>query len=1017
MLVVCVLEMGRLSIFLGLGLHLLCLIITIQSASEQSDIFSDTNNFNDNGDTLLIYDRQNELEHDTPLNHSIHRRQIPLNIATSQFARIPIVPSYIVIGPRTVRPAQLVALSVTILRDEWNPMTVKALISNDDTDVAAVEDLFYVGVPRTLEMRIPNNVRSGTYRLTLEGKLLTGEQKFYNVSQLIFEQKAVTILIQLDRPVYRHETVVQFRCIPIYPDLSGYYHTIDVYILGPSGHILRKWENQQTTAGMVALEYPINDAPPEGIWSIKCRVMGYEAVKTFELYEFYSRKFEVNVTVPYYLPTDSPGVGGIVTANYSTGMGVLGYARVVVRARDMSIPYDPRGYPLPDVEFDRSTPSFVTNIDDFNGVAGFFIPIATIRTLIPDLDGKELLITALVYDPWWNETNNGTTVVSFYTPGTHLSFLGGPSMVFKPRMLFTTYIAAVNSDGTKFPPGLGRYIRVYTESDAGPTQPYMDYPIDSTAIVQHTFLAPADPAIAFLTIRAELYDNNVKIQGTDAEQRAIRYLSPSNSYLQVTSSTEIPHVGDFMLFRVNVTQYVDFVYYHITSAGRLIFTNILPMDGAKQKTFDVGVSREMAPSAHILVYYVRPDGEIVADSMNFHVNTSSVTNHVNITINRRKDFTGNTIEVLAYASPQSFVAFAGLGLVQSRLFPPGNHFNPVMIYDELYSFDHYSTTSFQHTWYSEMNIPLNRVFYPSQSYGYDAGSTFNSSGMQAFTDVNVQAIQTACIQVGLMQCRDGSCYPPPLRCNGILDCRDGSDEANCNATSTSPYVFTPLYLRLWPYWERELQLDFMWHQQFAYPDGRVQFRTTVPNVIATWVITAVAVSRLTGFGVVDVPFIYEGTRQFFIKVEIPPIVRFGEQIGARVDVFNFQSHRVEALIILHASDNYRFVNIDQNGVASSYAPRLSDGQHHVLVILYPNEIRRVYLPFVPIVAGEVEVMIEGKHSNYYSRKTKTINRRHFISKRKSRVRKVFINRNQSKCMSISIVLFYMGNEIMHDMLG
>jgi hypothetical protein len=136
-------------------------------------------------------------------------------------------------------------------------MMVKALISNDDVDVAAAEDLFVVGVPRTLEMRIPNNVRSGTYRLTLEGKLLTGEQKFFNVSQLIFEQKAVAILIQLDRPVYRHETVVQFRCIPIYPDLSGYYNTIDVYMLGPSGHILRKWENQQTTAGMVSLEVDI----------------------------------------------------------------------------------------------------------------------------------------------------------------------------------------------------------------------------------------------------------------------------------------------------------------------------------------------------------------------------------------------------------------------------------------------------------------------------------------------------------------------------------------------------------------------------------------------------------------------------------------------------------------------------------------------------------------------------------------------------------------------------------------
>ena len=133
-------------------------------------------------------------------------------------------------------------------------MVIKALISNDDMDVAAAENSFMLGVPGTLEMRIPNNVRGGTYRLTLEGKLLTGEQKLYRVSQLIFEQKAVTILIQLDRPVYRHETVVQFRCIPIYPDLSGYFHTVDVYLYGPSGYILRKWENQQTTAGLVSLE-------------------------------------------------------------------------------------------------------------------------------------------------------------------------------------------------------------------------------------------------------------------------------------------------------------------------------------------------------------------------------------------------------------------------------------------------------------------------------------------------------------------------------------------------------------------------------------------------------------------------------------------------------------------------------------------------------------------------------------------------------------------------------------------
>ena len=250
--------MERFRLNIWLQCQIFCLF-TIVIADQSTDFFPYSSHnvsqkFTDNDDGLLIYDHADKNYEEIHQNHSIHRRQIPLNIISSQNAREPIMPSFIILGPRTVRPAQLVALSVTILRDEWNPMMVKALISNDEMDVAAAEDLFTVGVPKSLEMRIPNNIRRSTYRLMIEGKLLTGEVKFYRVSELTFEQKAVAILIQLDRPVYRHETVVQFRCIPIYPDLSGYYHTIDVFMIGPSGHILRKWENQQTTAGMVSLE-------------------------------------------------------------------------------------------------------------------------------------------------------------------------------------------------------------------------------------------------------------------------------------------------------------------------------------------------------------------------------------------------------------------------------------------------------------------------------------------------------------------------------------------------------------------------------------------------------------------------------------------------------------------------------------------------------------------------------------------------------------------------------------------
>jgi hypothetical protein len=236
--------MKQLSVVLILQLHFFTTIIAYQS-SEFFPFYSEN------------IDTNEQFPYNTSLNHSISRRQISLNILTSQQARIPITPSYIILGPRVVRPAQIVSISVVILRNAWNPLMVKAVISNDDMAVATAEDIFMPNVPRSLQMSIPKNIRPGTYRLTIEGNSLTGERKFWNISQLIFEQKAVSILIQLDRPIYRHETVVQFRCIPIYPDLSGYFHTIDAYILGPSGHILRKWENQQTTAGMISLEVKI----------------------------------------------------------------------------------------------------------------------------------------------------------------------------------------------------------------------------------------------------------------------------------------------------------------------------------------------------------------------------------------------------------------------------------------------------------------------------------------------------------------------------------------------------------------------------------------------------------------------------------------------------------------------------------------------------------------------------------------------------------------------------------------
>lgn len=124
-------------------------------------------------------------------------------------------------------------------------------------------------------------------------------------------------------------------------------------------------------------------------------------------------------------------------------------------------------------------------------------------------------------------------------------------------------------------------------------------------------------------------------------------------------------------------------------------------------------------------------------------------------------------------------------------------------------------------------------------------------------------------------------------------------------------LFTPINKRLWPYWDRFFTFAIAWQSVSTYPDGRAQLTVGVPHVIGTWIVSAFSISQQTGLSVLPSVLMvsvrlfspddhcgkcvnqFEGTRRFFIAVEVPGTARLGEQIGVRVDVFNFQAQRIE----------------------------------------------------------------------------------------------------------------------------
>lgn len=57
-----------------------------------------------------------------------------------------------------------------------------------------------------------------------------------------------------------------------------------------------------------------------------------------------------------------------------------------------------------------------------------------------DLTNRELIFTATVKDPLWNETINSSFLTSFYETEYRIKFLNRQSGVFKPQMSFATNV-------------------------------------------------------------------------------------------------------------------------------------------------------------------------------------------------------------------------------------------------------------------------------------------------------------------------------------------------------------------------------------------------------------------------------------------------------------------------------------------------------------------------------------------------------------------------------------------------
>lgn len=886
-------------------------------------------------------------------------------------------PTYIIMTPRKVRPNQVFQVFATILRLEFGTINVRVSIIKDKTEFAETVIQFEQPGSRMMQMQMPASAQKGKYQVKVEGMLVggSGGYVFYNVTDIPFDAKQASVFIQLSRPIFRQGQTVQFRVIPILPDMMPMYGSLTIYVNDPTGFPVRRWLGLQTNAGgFVSQSFVLSDQPNYGNWSIQVDAYGYTYMKYFEVEEYWDVRFDINITSPPYVMDNREYLGGILMANVTTGKPVLGSADVVLTMIPPDrYPYNTGTYSVSPYNnqfrdpWDYSRyPQLYKNFDWFKGRVDFDFSredmLAKAREYwpnTPDLIDFECVFNASAKDWFFNLTAKGFTTTNVLNPGVKLVWIGDSVRTFKPDSVMSVYVAAMYYDGTPVQ-WTDRRIQIqkrisYTEGGGtgSSDQPEEKSPVDGVC----QFDIQIGSGASSVEIVAKWnYDLNSQVL-----LKATRYYSPSRSYISVRTSTEYPQVNQFMIMHVRTSHFVPKIFYEIVASGNILVGREVEMI-SRHKTFAIALSREMVPTARIVVYYLQNSPEeMVVDTLNFFVNGTRA-NPINAIINKGKDFTLHQVEVNAMSMPGSYVAFAAMpNELYSRGMNDGLSENNVI--DELVTYDTPAKGAYRQLWrVSESEYEYK--FFSSSGYGIDANSTFRHAGLLVMTDANIHDVPNLCNwELGERPCFDGSCYHVNATCNGFNDCpMDWADEQGChvedprynNRTSNMIHRVS----RNLRFYEDS---GWAWHERFVKPDGQVQFRVEPPKYPITWIINGLSVSRELGLGLMQRPLRYDATRYMYIIVEAPEIVIRGEQIGVRVTVFNYwyKDDYLEVLVtIKDGGENYNFVWVDEMGITSAYDPKTTEGDHQTIVFLEPGESRDIFLPIVSkFVQGEFDFTV------------------------------------------------------------
>ncbi|XP_037563136.1 alpha-1-macroglobulin isoform X3 [Dermacentor silvarum] len=882
---------------------------------------------------------------------------------------------YIFTAPKILRSETdaLFRLTLTDVKEDGK-VTVRLLKYNNDSVVLAEQEYdIKNGEGAFLPFRVPEHLDSQA-KIEVNGTF--GSYVFGDRKEIDFQKSKNTILVQSDKALYKPGQKVQFRVLPINNELKPVTDVkATIYVTSPSDVRIAQWNDVSFEKGIVQRDFQLTEEPELGLWQIVVELPTQTVRQHFEVNEYVLPKFEITIKPPSYVLADAKEITWKICAHYTFGQPVDGTLTVNVTYERYS--WEKDDYPK------------INHTGPINGCYDMTVNTTLLRFNENYEIYKRISFVAQVNETGTGVTMNKTNFISRSFNPLELNFLEGEhgKNYFKPTMPFYGRLLVKKPDGV---PVGGELVQLCLLSQSEEIKPRWwrtdrrlsckNYTSDESGIIKFT-IPPLKASVVTISVEAVAmnyetvkYDTyGVKINQPKSTLYLQAWYSASNNFIQVEPSKgPIPCTGKYSV-RLRYTGEPDTqkqFHFQVMARGKILKDKVedvafkpdeavpvdasflveedlnetLPSNMAEGSVstgsfeFELEPDFSYVPRVKVLAFYIRPDGEVIADAEQFEVE-KCLQNNVTMRFGSETVQPATSAAIHVNGSPRSY---CGVGVVDKsvHLLKQDNQLTKDKVYDILKRLD-----ITRYTWpkqasydYCRKQLAKNPQQYKrniwngprSSNVEYvDSITAFDESGVVVMSDLTLEtrpcrkniydrppyalAAPASALDAeefdgdvvqlysAVLRSSGGrqrvpaprplafAAGPPPPPSavgfsNRVVGGLPGVPVALDSVAQSAPSANIPAKSAV------EVRTYFpetwLWELKELDEHGELSFKEKIPHTITEWVGSTVCINSEDGIGVSD-PAKIKAFQPFFASFNLPYSVVRGELVPVKVSVFNY----------------------------------------------------------------------------------------------------------------------------------